>query len=415
MITLHSGYRALDPCVHCGFCLPACPTYLATGDENDSPRGRIVLMRALEEGDLRPTDPSLRAHLDACLGCRGCEPACPSGVAYGRGLESARHDLARANGLPLHLRFLLTAFRVRWLWRVLFHLARSLRRCARLVPARTTRMLASTAPVHPQGLAISRFPRPPGSPPPVSARHSRTSTALLFRGCVMHALFDHVHAATRRVLEANGYRVVEAPTWVCCGALHEHAGDVKGAQRLARQNIAALDGKADWVVVNSAGCGAMLKDYDRLLGTDEAARLASRVRDVTELLAAAGPRTGAVLDLDVAYDPPCHLQHAQGVHTEVLATLHAIPGLRVQLLPMHDHCCGGAGLYTLLHPKLSDAVLAPKIASIRDADPRPTVVATGNPGCIMQIGAGLRAAGLSIPVLHPIELLDWSYRRLASR
>jgi len=171
-----------------------------------------------------------------------------------------------------------------------------------------------------------------------------------------------------------------------------------------------LADRADYVVVNAAGCGAILKDYGHLLGTGEASRFAATVKDVTELLALAGPRPGAPLDLEVAYDPPCHLQHAQRVHTEPLTVLGAIPGLRVQLLPGHDRCCGGAGTYGLLHPELSQAVLADKVEAIRDATPRPRAIVTGNPGCTMQIGAGLQAAHLDIPVRHPVELLDLSYR-----
>lgn len=406
-MTEPSRYAALDPCVHCGFCLPACPTYLATGDENDSPRGRIVLMRALERGEIPPGDAALRRHLDACLGCRGCEPACPSGVAYGRGITAAREDLTAANGLPFRTRAMLALFGHRPLWRAAFGFGKLVRRTgvARRAAGdssagRLFGMLAAT------GASVRPSVR-------ASVRPSVRASAALFTGCVMDVLFDHVHQATRRVLEANGYRIIDVAGQGCCGAPHEHAGDTAGARRLAGQNVAALLDGADWIVVNSAGCGAMLRDYGHLLGSDAAARVAGRVRDVTELLAQAGPEAGAVLDLDVAYDAPCHLQHAQGVHAEVLTVLQAIPGLRLQLLSGHDRCCGGAGAYALLQPGMSRAVLADKIAAIRDAVPRPDVVATGNPGCIMQIGAGLRAAGLEIPVVHPVELLDWSYGRLS--
>jgi glycolate oxidase iron-sulfur subunit len=226
----------------------------------------------------------------------------------------------------------------------------------------------------------------------------------------MDTLFGHVHDATRRTLEANGYRVVEARGQVCCGALHEHAGDRAAAEALARVNIAALGDAADHVVVNSAGCGALLKGYGRLLGTEAAAALAAKVRDVSELLAEAGPRPGGALPLDVAYDAPCHLQHAQRVHAAPLTLLGAIPSLRLQVLPSSDKCCGSAGIYSIVRPEMARAVLGLKIESLAAAVPRPTVVATGNPGCLMQIGAGLRAAGLPIRVAHPVELLDWSYQ-----
>jgi glycolate oxidase iron-sulfur subunit len=233
----------------------------------------------------------------------------------------------------------------------------------------------------------------------------------LFRGCVMDTLYRHVHEATRRTLEANGYGVVEVAGQTCCGALHEHAGDRQSATALALQNLAAFSGDADYIVVNSAGCGALLKDYGHLLGGAAAEALGAKVRDVTELLAAAGPRPGAPLDFDVAYDAPCHLQHAQRVHDAPLAVLRAIPGLRLRLLPGSDQCCGSAGIYAVLKPEMARTVLDRKIRTYADAEPRPDLVATGNPGCMMQIGAGLLAARLPIGVVHPVELLDWSYER----
>ena len=403
------AFAALDPCVHCGFCLPACPTYLVTGDEADSPRGRIVLMRALQRGEIPAADPALVQHLDACLGCRGCEPACPSGVGYGRGLEAAREMLFRARRLPPVSRVMLGVFSREPLWRPLFGLARVLR--ATGIPARMAGggrirfglgMLAATR--GGRGNGQKRVPAQSGD----SLEEARVRV-VLFRGCVMDTLFSHVHDATRRTLEANGYVVVEAPGQTCCGALHEHAGDRATAAALARRNVAALAASADYIVVNSAGCGALLKDYGHLLGGDDAARMAAKVRDVSELLAERGPRAGAALDLTVAYDAPCHLQHAQRVHAAPLAVLNAIPGLRLRLLPGADRCCGSAGIYSLLQPELSQQVLADKIETLRRSEPPLDAVATGNPGCLMQIGAGLRARGVKIPVVHPVELLDRSY------
>jgi glycolate oxidase iron-sulfur subunit len=409
------GYSALDPCVHCGFCLPACPTYLATGDEADSPRGRIVLMRALERGEIGPDDPALRQHLDACLGCRGCEPVCPAGVGYGRGLQAAREELVRAGGLPALARLMLGVFKRPWLWRPLFAAARMLRGTG--VPGR----LANGSRI---GFALgmldaSRDGRSADDPGPDPAARSggRTigpgprPTVALFRGCVMDTLFRHVHDATRRTLSANGYDVREVAAQTCCGALHEHAGDRPAAERLARENVESLVDAADYVVVNSAGCGALLKDYGHLLGTAAAARFAAKVRDVSELLAERGPRPGAPLDLEVAYDAPCHLQHAQRVHAAPLAVFGAIPALRLRLLPGSDRCCGGAGIYSLLEPDLARQVLADKIRTFEEAAPKLDLVASGNPGCLMQIGAGLRAAGLKIPVVHPVELLDRAYAK----
>lgn len=400
---VRGGFAALDPCVHCGFCLGACPTYLVTGDENASPRGRIVLMRALERGELPATDPGLREHLDSCLGCRGCEPVCPSGVGYGTGLEEARARLAAANGIRRHVALLLAAFARPGLARALFIMARWLR--ASGLAAGAGRFGGAAFPL---GMLAATRPwqKPEGLVEPQPA--SDASTVALFRGCVMDGLFRHIHDATRRVLAVNGYRVIEVDTR-CCGALHQHAGDEEGARALAAANLAALAGHpVDWIAVNSAGCGALLRNYALVAGPG-AAGVATRVRDVTELLAARGPVAGAPLPLEVCYDAPCHLQHAQGVHAEPLAVLRSIPGLRLRLLPDFDRCCGSAGLYGVLHPGLSRAVLAEKLEVIRSASPPLDVVATGNPGCLMQIGAGLLARGDRIRAAHPVELLDRSY------
>ncbi|HET7791140.1 MAG TPA: heterodisulfide reductase-related iron-sulfur binding cluster [Gemmatimonadales bacterium] len=395
------GFRGLDPCVHCGFCLQACPTFLATGDEADSPRGRIELMRALERGDLSPADQSLASHLDRCLGCRGCEPVCPSGVEYGHGLEAARGVIARQRGVPLLARLAL------WTLtgpgsRLVYSLARLLRRTG--LPAWLAGwgrarfamgMLAATAPSR----NAERGTR---------NRRGVSRSAVLFRGCVMDGLFSHVHDATIRVLQANGYAVREVAGQACCGALHAHAGLDDAARALARANLRAFGEGDDPIVVNSAGCGALMKEYGRLTGDAAGARFGARVRDVSELLASAGPAGGAPLAKRVAYDPPCHLLHAQRVALPPLALLGAIPNLDLRSAPDAAQCCGSAGLFTLVEPGMSRAVLAPKLASIRALDVE--VVATGNPGCLMQLGAGLRAAGIRTEVRHPVELLDQSYR-----
>jgi glycolate oxidase iron-sulfur subunit len=420
-----ASYSALDPCVHCGFCLPACPTYLATGDEGHSPRGRIVLMRSLERAEISAHDPALLEHLDGCLGCRGCEPVCPSGVGYGQGLEAARQQIFQARGLPLTARAVLGVFRYRLLWRPLFALARLLRatRLPHLLSGKSRLgfgmgMLASSAEQRGSGAAGRRArestpesPLTTNQPPGRPAAPLPHPTVALFRGCVMDALFSHVHAATRRTLEVNGYRVVDLAGQVCCGALHEHAGDAGTARALAAANVEALAEGADFIVVNSAGCGALLKDYGRLLNSPAARRMAAKIRDVSELLAERGPRSGAALDLEVAYDAPCHLQHAQRVHQAPLALLSAVPSLRFHLLPGSDRCCGSAGIYSVLQPRMARAVLDSKIGSFAAAQPRPDLIVTGNPGCLMQIGAGLRAAGLPIGIAHPVELLDLSYEK----
>ena len=406
---MSEGYQGLDPCVHCGFCLPACPTYLATGDENESPRGRIVLMRALERGDLLPTDKHLQHHLDNCLGCLGCEPVCPSGVAYGQGLSSARHTLRESNGSSLTQQALLAIFAAPQLWRPLFTLARWLRATTlpRLFagPGRVGfawGMLAASSGLRRPRRRLSYQPHGPPS-------NQDDPTVALFRGCVMDTLFPHVHGATQRVLEVNGFRVVDVPGQQCCGALHAHAGATEEARRLARWNVAAFATGVDYIAVDSAGCGALLKDYGQLLQTAPAAALAASVRDVSELLAEAGPRTGAALPMRVAYDAPCHLHHAQGVVDAPLAILRAIPELDVRLPAGHEHCCGSAGLYSLDHPALARQILNDKMAAILPHEP--DAIVTGNPGCLMQLGAGSIAAGRRIATVHPVELLDESYRR----
>src|SRR5207302_4582342 len=352
-MTDRGGFAALDPCVHCGFCLQACPTFLATGDEADSPRGRIELMRALEAGELAPDDPALALHLDRCLGCRGCAPVCPSGVGYGRGLAAARALIADRRGVPALARLALAAMTGADVSRVVYALARALR--ATGIPRWLAGwgrvrfamgMLAATAPKGGgrRWRAVKRGARTADTSTALH-RPSPPSTVLLFRGCVMEGLFSHVHDATVRTLEVNGYAVREVPEQVCCGALHEHAGLEHDARQLARLNVAAFGHGDEAIVVNSAGCGAMLKEYGHLLDAG-GARFAARVKDVTELLAARGPRPGAPIDATVAYDPPCHLLHAQRIADPPERVLRAIPVLRLVKLPDAAQCCGSAGSFT---------------------------------------------------------------------
>jgi glycolate dehydrogenase iron-sulfur subunit len=409
---LAAASAGINACVHCGFCLQACPTYVALGDENDSPRGRIYLMRALTEGELALDDPSVHTHIDRCLGCRACETACPSGVPYGALLEATRATLSEVKRPPLRARLILGLFARRTLMRLAVGAARLLRSTG--LPKMLSRlpgdlgfafaMLASSESPLPHGRArASRRARGDGS----------RGTFALLRGCVMEGLFTRANRATERTLVANDYALVSAPDQHCCGALHAHAGDLETARALARRNIAAFEKSgAEFVVTNAAGCGALLKEYGHLLAHDDqwaarAADLSARVRDVSELLAAAGPRVGAPLEYRVTYDAPCHLQHAQRVAAAPLAVLDAIPGLERVALVDSDQCCGSAGIYNLLEPALSAAVLAPKISHIELTGA--SLVATGNPGCLMQIGAGMRRAGLSARTIHPVELLDASY------
>ena len=405
---LADALPGINACVHCGFCLQACPTYLNLEDENDSPRGRIFLMRSLLEGTVKPDDPSVQQHIDQCLGCRACEPVCPSGVPYGQLLEATRATLRESEPTPFIARLILVVFAREWLLRPAMFFSRFL--AATPIPTLMSgikgrlgfamAMLASTG----RSIERSRYQ-------PVS-RGERGSVAIL-RGCVMDGLFSETNRATRRVLTVNGYAMVEAAGQNCCGALHAHAGDLEKARWLARRNIAAFDrSPASFIAVNAAGCGAIMKEYGHLLKGDpewreRAAAFAARVRDVRELLAAAGPRQGGMLPIKVTYDAPCHLQHAQRVTQAPLSVLAAIPGL--ELVPLHDsdQCCGSAGIYNLIEPDTSDAVLAPKLANIA-ATGAPWVT-TGNPGCLMQIGAGLIRAEISARTIHPVDLLDASY------
>ena len=408
-----TGFAGLATCVHCGFCLQSCPTYLVTGDEADSPRGRIVLMRRLAEGALAAEDHGLQYHLDRCLGCRACEPVCPSGVGYGGALEAARDRIGtRRPPAPL-ARFLLLAVATPWLRRLVFGTARWLRPLARALagwsrPRFAIGMLAGTR-AWSDG---SEGRRIDGSTRPRSVDPSIRRPVVIFSGCIQHELFGHVNAAAARTLAVNGFALVDAPAQGCCGALHAHAGDLEGARALARANVRALSERPDALIAaTAAGCGAMLREYGNLLASDplaEAARaLAGRVRDVTELLAEAGPRAGGEVRARVAYDAPCHLLHAQRVDAAPLAVLAAVPGIEVLAHAEAEVCCGSAGIYSLLQPALSHAVLRRKLEALTSVEP--DVVVTGNPGCAMQIAAGLTAAGVVTSVAHPVEVLDASY------
>jgi glycolate oxidase iron-sulfur subunit len=243
---------------------------------------------------------------------------------------------------------------------------------------------------------------------------SQGDSVALFEGCIMRELFDHVHRSSRNVLALNGYELVDAAGQGCCGALHAHSGDMDRARSLARANIAAFERiPAEHVAVNAAGCGAMLKEYAALLADDadwsgRARSFSSRVADITELLEARGPLPGAPLNVTVAYDAPCHLQHAQRITSAPLALFRAIPGVTLLQSPDSDKCCGAAGIYNLIEPATSNAVLKPKLDELLESGAQ--VVSTGNPGCMMQIGAGLLRMRSYVQVAHPVELLDMSYR-----
>ena len=363
----------LDRCVHCGFCLQACPTYVVLEDENDSPRGRLVLMRSL--------------------------------------LEGARATLTDRHPLPFPARVMLGVFARPWILKMamaggrVMRALRIARLLSRLIPGRygfALHMLESTRfPLK----RVAYEPRPNGS----------RGTVALLEGCVMEGLYASTNRATERTLVVNGYRMVNGGGQRCCGALHAHAGDLDTARQLARKNIEAFEQSgADFFVSNAAGCGAMLKEYDQLLADDpdwgpRARRLVERTRDVSELLAEAGPVEGAPLEITATYDAPCHLLHAQRVSAPPLKVLAAIPGMKLVPLTDAEYCCGAAGIYNLLEPATSNAVLAPKLGHIDATGAK--FVATGNPGCHMQIGAGLRRAGSDASPIHPVDLLDASYAK----
>ena len=415
----------LLPCVHCGFCLPACPTYRRLGDENDSPRGRLHLMRAVVEGRLSADSEAFATHIDRCLGCRACEPVCPSGVEYGRLLELARASATGGEPRDGLTRALLAVVASGPARRGATMLARLLRasRFPNAIAVRSkgrdpgplrlaAAMLAASAPAE----AVRRYRRTGrtanGRPPQARPIDQRGSVALL-AGCVQKGLFGRVGAASARTLLANGYRLVPAPGQKCCGALHAHAGALDAARRLAKVNVAAFEEAApDWIATDAAGCGATIKNYPELFRgepawKERAEAISAKTRDVTELLAAAGPRRGATIPLSAAYDHPCHLLHAQGVRRAPLAVLEAVPELKVRVVADADECCGGAGIYGITQRQLGRRIGVDKVRAVEacDAD----LVVTANPGCAMQIGAHMRLQGYAGGVAHPVEVLDASY------
>ncbi len=443
---------ALANCVHCGFCLPACPTYRRLGDEADSPRGRLYLMRAVVEGRLDASSDAFETHIARCLGCRACEPACPAGVEYGRLLELARQVGGSVRPPPHTSRLLLATFGTKWASRLAMLGARLLRasRIPDLLTSAVSQargrsgeesaieseshsarqrstarwgslslafaMVSASAPPRRLFAKVRRrsAPRMPSGSLPRAARADDRPTVGVLAGCVQAGLFSRVNAATKRVLDANGYRTLIFRAQGCCGALHAHGGDLGRARALARRHIAAF-GQAgvDFVASNASGCGAAMADYGSLLADDDAmaesARdFAARVRDVSQLLAERGGRAGAPLPLRVTYDPPCHLLHAQGVEEAPLAVLRSIPELQVVPLADAAECCGGAGVYGLANPELGGWIGADKVQSALRTGAE--AVVTGNPGCMMQIGAGLALAGSRVRTVHLVEMLDESYR-----
>jgi glycolate oxidase iron-sulfur subunit len=370
-------------CVHCGLCLDACPTYTRLGDEADSPRGRVLLMRAVSEGRLATDEAAFATHIDRCLGCRACEPVCPSGVQYGFLLERARSAVREKHGRPLIERLVLGVIARRPLTTVAGVISRALRagglaqRLALMLPARWSRlrmslaMLAASRPSRELRI-VGRKRAAPAAEASEPAPLSGPRVAIL-EGCVQRVLFRHVNDATRRVLYVNSCKIIRVRGQRCCGALHAHAGDLETARSLALANIAAFGRcEVEQIVVNAAGCGAMMKEYGELLeATPDEARahaFSAKVRDVSEVLDEIRPATGAPMPVSVAYDPPCHLVHAQRIDRTPVAVLErAVPGISSVPIERADECCGGAGTYGLSQHALASRILESKSANVRAA------------------------------------------------
>jgi glycolate oxidase iron-sulfur subunit len=400
--------KSLD-CVHCGLCLPACPTYRETGREQSSPRGRIYLMRGVAEGRIDLGD-VMRDEAHLCLACRACETACPSGVQYGAMVERAREEVRRAG---------LREDRVARLERALLrHVVPHRRRLGwafdLLALAQKLRLDRAVAPLLPARLRAAHafLPRVPArhlrraDPLLLPARGERRGRVGFLVGCVMSELFPSTNDATVRLLAHNGFDVVMPPDQGCCGALQAHAGDGELAHALAQRNLAAF-ADVHVVITNSAGCGAAMRDAAHWLPLGGVS-FAAKTRDICEWLDEVGLRAPAGrIDARVCYDDPCHLVHGQKVSAAPRRVLAAIPG--IEIVPHADPgaCCGAAGTYNLTHPDMSRAVLERKLDSLAAADP--DLVVTGNPGCLLQLRAGVAARGMRAQVVHPVDLLDRAY------
>jgi glycolate oxidase iron-sulfur subunit len=405
-------------CVHCGFCLPTCPTYVVLGVETDSPRGRIRLMKTVWEGRVGADADAFDKHIGQCLDCRACETACPSGVEYGKLVEGARSQILAARPRS-RVERAIRAAAFDWL---LPHPTRLTAFAALSVAAkklgastilRATRLRAAGRLADLLDLVPDRASGagPRGVMPAVGERVARVA---LFSGCVQGSVFGPTNAATARVLARNGIEVVVIDDQTCCGALHTHAGERERGRALARKNIAAFeDVDTDAIMVNAAGCGANMKEYGWLLKDDptwakRAEAFAARVRDATEFLGDLGLRERpGPLRLRATYDDPCHLLHGQRISAQPRSLLAAIPELEVVPLAEADMCCGSAGTYNVTQPDLARALLDRKIANIEKTGA--DVVVTANPGCLMQIASGLRRARSKARVVHLLDLLDEAY------
>ena len=409
----------IDKCVHCGFCLPVCPTYVLWNEEMDSPRGRIYLMKMVADGAATINETWV-SHFDACLGCMACVTACPSGVEYGKLIEATRAQIERRYTRPAPEK----RFR-----RLLFSIfPRPDRLRALLLPLRLYQKAGLQSLVRRAGipkLLPARFrameallPQVPAQetlPELIPAQGERRRRVGLLLGCVQRVLFPQVNAATARVLAAEGCEVVAPKAQPCCGALLVHAGEEEQAVQLARQTIDAFEkAQVDAVVINAAGCGSNVKEYGHLLRDDpeyaeRAKAFAAKCRDVSEFLAELEPRAARhALPLRVAYHDACHLQHAQGIRSQPRTVLGRIPQLELLEIPEAAICCGSAGIYNLVQPEAATELGDRKASHIAalEAD----IVVSANPGCLLQLQSALARAGRKLPVRHFVELLDASIR-----
>ncbi|MEM9173752.1 MAG: (Fe-S)-binding protein [Myxococcota bacterium] len=415
-----SIYGETLDCVHCGLCLTSCPTYRATGRETSSPRGRVYLMRGLAEGRLEDTQ-VLEEEAFLCLGCRSCETACPSGVRYGEMLEHTRDAIRSGQfgsaaertsrpGFAVRLeRFALRqivpkAGRLAAMV-ALLSLVQRLRLdvlAAKILPARLADMIRLLPAIPP----VAERRRLPAFTPAEGERRGRVA---LFEGCIMPEFFGRVNDAARRVLARAGYDVIVPEAQGCCGALQAHSGDLDFARDLARANAAVFgEGDLDAIIVTSAGCSASMREAEHWIG-EEGAEMAGGVRDVLEFLDAVDARLDfAPMPKRLCYDDPCHLIHAQGISAGPRRLFAKIPELELVPHANPEACCGAAGIYNLTQPDMSQRVLSPKVEALVAAAPE--IVSTANPGCAMQISAGLDAAGCAVPVFHPIELIEEASR-----
>ena len=411
----------IDKCVHCGFCLPTCPSYILLGQEMDSPRGRIYMMKAGVEGreGMHAITDQMVGHFDTCLGCMACETACPSGVRYAPLVEETRaaieHHYTRPLGERIFRRLLFWLLpypsRLR-LFAAPLGLANALRGRPRLLAwlPPTLRNLIELAPEAKNARASAPVPE---RTPATGGARLRVG---LVTGCVQQVFFGHVNEATVRVLSAEGCEVHAPAAQGCCGALALHSGRDGDARHFARRLIETFERvDVDAVVVNAAGCGSSMKTYGELFRDDpawagRAQAFAAKVRDVTEVLAGLGAAraTRHHLAMRVAYHDACHLGHAQGVRQQPRDLLSSIPGVTIVPIAEGDICCGSAGIFNLVQPGMAAELGRRKASNIADA--QPDIVATTNPGCMLQIAAAGRAAGVNTPIVHVVELLDASIR-----